>query len=187
MNCALADSACQLFIVMSPILYVHPGFNYIYKYIYNAYLFHLIQHFTTCHFSRCGDKVQGCILWGTIECEWCSRAEQSGGGGGRATGGSCSHSQHPLTPPHLCRWQTPWLVMELPFSVRLCMQLYRYCVMPRTTEYKTRAFSALLEMLRWFAGQQIRNTAVRKIEKALLLFHHHLFLSCDADYWRQYL
>ena len=29
------------------------------------------------------------------------------------------------------------------------------------TEYKTRAFSALLEMLRWFAGQQIRNTAVR--------------------------
>ena len=27
-------------------------------------------------------------------------------------------------------------------------------------EWKTRTFSALLEMLRWFAGQQIRNVAV---------------------------
>ena len=29
-----------------------------------------------------------------------------------------------------------------------------------SVELKTRTFSALLEMLRWFAGQQIRNTSV---------------------------
>ena len=28
------------------------------------------------------------------------------------------------------------------------------------TEYKTQAFTAVLEMLRWFAGDQIRNVAV---------------------------
>ena len=27
-------------------------------------------------------------------------------------------------------------------------------------EYKTRIFSAIVEMLRWFAGHQIRNVAV---------------------------
>ena len=42
-----------------------------------------------------------------------------------------------------------------------------------TAEDKTRAFSALLEMLRWFAGQQIRNTAVR--EKSL--FFQHVFIN----------
>ena len=53
------------------------------------------------------------------------------------------------------------------------------------TEYKTRAFSALLKMLRWFAGQQIRNTAVRS--QPLLIpeqFPHPLF---TAEYWRKHL
>ena len=34
------------------------------------------------------------------------------------------------------------------------------CLIATAAEYQTRAFAALLEMLRWFGGQQIRNVAV---------------------------
>ena len=92
-----------------------PSYNTcIYMYIYTVKVTCGCMHVAVSPFSRGGDKVQGCILWGAVECEWCSRAEQSGWGGGRATGGSCSHSQQPLTSPHLCCWQTPWLVVMVP-------------------------------------------------------------------------
>ena len=43
---------------------------------------------------------------------------------------------------------------------------------PRTcTEYKTQAFLAFLEMLRWFAGDQIRNVAVSTQPRPALSHH----------------
>lgn len=37
-------------------------------------------------------------------------------------------------------------------------------------EQKTRGFAALLEMLRWFAGQQIRNVAVSLVSNLHAMF-----------------
>ena len=37
-------------------------------------------------------------------------------------------------------------------------------------EQKTRTFSAVLEMLRWFAGQQIRNVAVSRNSNCMSVF-----------------
>ena len=38
------------------------------------------------------------------------------------------------------------------------------------TAYKTRVFSAIVEMLKWFAGHQIRNVAVSVMVYLLYLF-----------------
>ena len=49
------------------------------------------------------------------------------------------------------------LVNSLP-GVYTCIIIGNYLI--SVLEYKTRVFSALLEMLRWFAGPQIRNVSV---------------------------
>ena len=40
--------------------------------------------------------------------------------------------------------------------------------------HKTKAFAALLEMLRWFAGQQIRNVAVSWTMVFILVAHYNM-------------
>ena len=54
------------------------------------------------------------------------------------------------------------------------------------SEYKTRGFSAMLEMLRWFAGQQIRSTAVsnKKFSTMVTIKTSTIIVT---DYWREHL
>ena len=43
------------------------------------------------------------------------------------------------------------------------------------TAYKTRVFSAIVEMLKWFAGHQIRNVAVSVMVYLLYIYSYFHF------------
>lgn len=57
------------------------------------------------------------------------------------------------------------------YYLTLC-DIYRclliVCLYLFYVEYKTRTFTAIVEMLRWFAGCQIRNVGVSRLDSAII-------------------
>jgi xanthine dehydrogenase/oxidase len=85
--------------------------------------------------------------------------------------------------PQLCQLQEEVKGIVVGAAVTLNSLLHKLSnIIKKLPECKTRAFSALLEMLRWFAGEQIRNTAVRsKFLMETSDKHSH------TDHWRKHM
>ena len=51
-------------------------------------------------------------------------------------------------------------------AVEVCVILFARCILIMLfVEYKTRVYAAIIEMLRWFAGKQVRNVGVSMKKK----------------------